>query len=310
MTAFQSSHQHTLKTHISCAGVGLHSGETVSMTLMPAEPGMGIVFKRTDVSAPVSYIHARHEYVTDTMLGTTITNEHGISVSTIEHLMAALWGAGVDNAYIELSAPEVPIMDGSSEPFSFLIDCAGLEKQALPRAYIRILKPVSVKEGQSSASLVPADHFKLSIEIDFTHRAIARQVAQYDFSEVSFKQALARARTFGFAHEVEKMRQHGLARGGSLANAIVVGDTGILNDEGLRFHDEFVRHKALDCVGDYFLCGARIIGESVTVRPGHCINNKLMRALMTDRSAWRYETQMETPIPFHIPVSTLVEAAA
>lgn len=294
---FHSAHQHTLRHTVTCEGIGLHSGGVVRLALMPAEPDTGIVFKRTDVSAPVSYIPALYNHVTDTMLGTTLTNEHGVAVSTVEHLMAALWGAGVDNAYIELSAPEVPIMDGSSEPFLALIAQTGLAQQSSLRSFVRVLKPVTVKEGNSSATLLPAVSFTLDIDIDFAHHSIARQSASYDFGEVSFDAWLGRARTFGFAHEVEKMRSLGLARGGSLDNAIVVGEQGILNEGGLRYSDEFVRHKALDCVGDYFLAGARLIGGVKTSRPGHGINNKLLRALFADRRNWRYESRMGNALP-------------
>lgn len=285
MSAFHSPFQHTLNTAVRCTGIGLHSGAPVHMRLTPAEEDTGILFKRTDVSAPISYVPAQYDRVTDTMLGTTIANEHGVAVSTIEHLMAALWGCGVDNAIIELDAPEVPIMDGSSNPFVFLVECAGVAKQSTPRTLLKVMSKLDVKDGASTATILPFGGFALNVTIEFPNPIIARQQAQYDFGRVSFKQMLSRARTFGFAHEVEKMRALGLARGGSLENAIVVDNAGILNEGGLRYADEFVRHKALDCVGDYFLAGARILGEVATSRPGHGINNKLMRALMTTPGA-------------------------
>ena len=285
--AFSSAHQTTLAGSVTCSGVGLHSGKPVHLTLHPAESDTGIQFVRLDVAEEVSVIPAYYLNVADTRLGTTIKNEFGTSVSTIEHLTAALWGLGVDNAVITLDGSEVPIMDGSSEPFVFLIECAGIKATTAHRDTIEILKKVTVTEGESSATIRPFDGFALNIAIEYPGTAIPAQQAFYDFTQQSFKHALCRARTFGFASEVEKMRSMGLARGGSLENAIVVGDTAVLNEEGLRFGDEFVRHKALDCVGDYFLAGARIRGSVSTIRPGHGINNKLLRTLLADRSAWR-----------------------
>ena len=277
--AFTSSFQTTLAGSVTCSGVGLHTGKAVHLTLSPAESDTGIQFIRLDVAEEVSVIPAYYLNVADTTLGTTLKNEYGTTVSTVEHLMAAIWGLGVDNVTVTLDGPEVPIMDGSSEPFVFLIECAGVKTLPAHRDTIEVLKRVTVKEGESSASIRPFDGFALNIAIEYPGTAIPRQQAFYDFSAQSFKHALCRARTFGFASDVEKLRQMGLARGGSLENAIVVGDASVLNEEGLRSPDEFVRHKALDCVGDYFLSGARIRGAVSTVRPGHGINNKLMRAL-------------------------------
>lgn len=284
------NYQHTLAHRISCSGIGLHSGRAAELTLCPAKPGTGVVFKRLDVPAGEALVLARYDQVAETRLGTTIRNIYGTGVSTIEHLMAALWGAGVDNAIIELSGPEVPIMDGSSEPFMFMIECAGLVKQQAPRLSLRVLKTVEVREGNSVARVSPNgegdEGCVMHIEIEYDGSIITKQSATYDFRDMTFKQSLARARTFGFEHEVNALRKMGLALGGSLENAIVVGKDGILNEEGLRFGDEFLRHKALDCVGDLFLAGYPIDGRFDFVRPGHGINNRLLRALFADPSAY------------------------
>ena len=284
---FHSPHQTTLAGVVSCSGVGLHTGKEVRMTLHPAEADTGIRFIRLDVEEEKSFVQAYYLDVSETMLGTTLTNEHGVSVSTVEHLLAALWGMGVDNVNIVIDGPEVPIMDGSSEPFVFLIECAGTRQLAAFRDTVEVLKKVSVQEGTSVASIRPFDGFALDIEIDYAHQVIKRQRTSYDFREQGFKNLLSRARTFGFANDVAKLQSMGLARGGSLKNAIVVGEEAVLNDEGLRFSDEFIRHKALDCVGDFFLAGARLRGAVSVYKPGHSINNKLLRALFVDRSAWR-----------------------
>ncbi|MGE0754506.1 MAG: UDP-3-O-acyl-N-acetylglucosamine deacetylase [Alphaproteobacteria bacterium] len=282
--------QTTLANRVSCTGIGLHSGKQVQLTLRPAVTDSGIIFKRLDVEAAHSIVPARYDLVVDTRLGTTIRNSFGVSVSTIEHIMAALWGAGIDNALIELDGPEVPIMDGSSEPFVFLIECAGVVQQARPRRMIKILKPVEVTEGKSTARIEPnvegEEGCVLSIAIDFDNAVIRHQRARYDFRDTTFKQALSRARTFGFDHEVEALQKQGLALGGSLDNAIVVSKDGVLNEGGLRYDDEFVRHKALDCLGDLFLAGLRIDGSFTFNRPGHGINNLLLRALLADSTAY------------------------
>ncbi|MES2984061.1 MAG: UDP-3-O-acyl-N-acetylglucosamine deacetylase [Pseudomonadota bacterium] len=296
----ESFFQHTVAAEVSCVGVSLHSGDMVNMVIRPAGPHTGIVFVRKDIDSPTNSIHATFDAVMETTLGTTIANKHGVSVSTIEHLMAALWGADIDNARIELDGPEVPIMDGSSEPFIFLLDCAGRVQQRALRRIVQVLKEVSVVEGGSVATIKPSEGFVLEVEIAFNHPLIASQKARYDFSETTFKQSLARARTFGFARDVEKMRSMGLALGGSLHNAIVVGENDILNEGGLRYADEFVRHKALDCVGDYFLAGAVIRGEVVTRRPGHGVNNKLLRALFADASNYRILGDTEVNVPMQV----------
>ncbi len=282
--------QTTLRNPVSCSGIGLHSGSQVKLSLYPAEADSGIVFKRLDVAADHAWVPARFDAVCETRLGTTIRNRFGVTVATIEHLMAALWGAGVDNAVVELDGPEVPIMDGSSEPFMFMIDCAGIVETAAARRILRVLKPVEVREGNCIARVEPNregdEGCVISIEIQYNNAVVDRQSSHYDFRETTFKQSLSRARTFGFEHEVTAMRSMGLALGGSLDNAIVVGKDKILNTDGLRYDDEFVRHKALDCVGDLFLAGCRIDGHFTFLRPGHAINNALLRALMADESAY------------------------
>lgn len=284
------SMQTTLSNKVSCSGVGLHSGKPVEMVIYPAAANTGIVFKRLDVMAEQAFVPARYDNVSETRLGTTIQNRHGVTVSTIEHLMAAFWGVGLDNAVVELNGPEVPIMDGSSEPFLFMLECARVVPLSEARQTLRILKRVEVRDGDSVASVEPTgfgdEGMTIGIEIQFNSKVIDRQVAFYDFREQNFKQSLSRARTFGFEHEVKALRQMGLALGGSLENAIVVGAEGVLNEEGLRYADEFVRHKALDCVGDLFLAAHRIDGHFTFLKPGHAINNKLLRAIFADESAY------------------------
>ncbi len=293
--------QTTLSNKVSCSGIGLHTGRVVKITLYPAEPNTGVVFKRLDVEQEKSLIPARYDAVCETRLGTTIRNRSGITVSTIEHLMAALWGANVDNVLVELDGPEVPIMDGSSEPFTFMIECARVVEQKATRRILRVLKAVEVQEGKSTARVQPNfegdEGCVLGVQIEFDSKVISSQVLKYDFRDVTFKQTLSRARTFGFEHEVEAMRANGLALGGSLANAIVVGKDKILNEEGLRYADEFVRHKALDCLGDLFLAGLRIDGRFDFLRPGHGINNSLLRALFADKSAYVITPADALPAP-------------
>lgn len=292
--------QTTLSNKVSCSGVGLHSGAPVNMVIYPATAGTGIVFRRTDAPAEQAFVPARYDLVTDTKLGTTIRNRFGTSVSTIEHLMAAFWGVGLDNAIVELDGPEVPIMDGSSEPFLFMLECARVTRLKEARKVLRILKRVEVRDGESIASVEPMgfedEGCTLDIDIQFNHHAIGRQSAFYDFREQGFKQTLSRARTFGFEQEVNALRSMGLARGGSLDNAIVVGQDGVLNEEGLRYHDEFVRHKALDCLGDLYLAGYGIDGHFTFMRPGHGVNNKLLRAVFADPSAYMIVERGKAPV--------------
>jgi UDP-3-O-[3-hydroxymyristoyl] N-acetylglucosamine deacetylase len=295
----QYDRQHTVSQPVTCTGVGLHSGAPVHMTLHPAPVDHGIVFKRTDVTKESALIPARFDAVVDTRLGTTLANEHGVTIATIEHLMAALWGCAIDNVLIELDGPEVPIMDGSSEPFIFQIETAGIRAQNAARRAIRILKPITAKAGDAEVTLEPFDGFAIDISIDFDHKAISRQVATYDFSRMTFKSMLSRARTFGFEHEVEMLRKMGLARGGSLHNAIVIGEEGVLNREGLRFNDEFVRHKALDAIGDLFLAGAPLLCRVKANRPGHTVNNLVLRALFENDAAWSTDhIGADTLLPF------------
>lgn len=300
--------QNTLANKISCVGVGLHSGKDVTLSLCPAAADAGIIFRRLDVPREQSLVPARYDAVCDTRLGTTITNMQGTTVATIEHLMAALWGAGVDNAIIEIDGPEVPIMDGSSEPFIFMIECAGIKPQNASRKILRVLKAVEIQEGESAARIQPnvegEEGLVIGIEIEYKNSIIHRQLARYDFRETTFKQAVSRARTFGFEHEVAALRKQGLALGGSLENAIVVGKDGVVNKEGLRYNDEFIRHKALDCVGDIALAGVRIDGTLDFVRPGHGINNKLLRALFADKTAYTIARADALPKPVFTPAKT------
>lgn len=278
--------QHTLKNSIYCSGVALHSGARVSMSLHPAETDAGVVFRRTDVGGADASIPARHDLVGDTRLCTTLVNEAGVSVATVEHLMAALAGCGLDNVRVDIDGPEVPIMDGSAEPFVFLIDCAGIVAQDSPRRAIRVLKSVTVTDGDSTASFEPWEGSSLSVELDFESAVIGRQSVYLDMLSDGFKEDICRARTFGFLHEVEALQAAGLARGGSLENAVVISGDTVLNEGGLRYDDECARHKALDCVGDLLLAGAPVIGHFHGVRPGHSINNKALRALFADDTAW------------------------
>ena len=278
--------QHTLKHRISCTGVGLHSGKRVAMTLRPALAGTGIVFQRTDVPGDAGRIPALWDRVCDTTLCSNISNDQGTRVATVEHLMAALAGCEVDNVVVELDGPEVPIMDGSAAPFVFLIECAGLVAQDAARRSVRIVKEVSVEDGERHVRLAPGEGWSMSLEIDFDNPHVARQTHRFEINGLTFKDELCRARTFGFQTDIEEMRNRGLARGGSLRNAVVVGEKGVINKGGLRYEDEFVRHKALDAVGDLYLAGAPIVGSYQGVRAGHGLNNALLRTLFADGEAW------------------------
>ena len=278
--------QKTLERKVSCIGVGLHSGQPVKLQLSPANTNHGIVFKRIDISGFDNIIPAQFDKVTKTQLGTTLSNEQGTIIATVEHLMAALWGCGIDNALIEVDGPEIPIMDGSSEPFVFLAECAGIKDQEEDRKVVKVLKQVEVRDGDKFAIVKPSDDFAIDLEIDFNSKAISNQKWVYSSSQVSFKTDLCRARTFGFEHEVEYMRSQGLARGGSLENAIVISGDKILNKEGLRYNNEFVRHKLLDCIGDFYLAGNRIQGNFTAYKSGHGLNNKLLHKLFEDKSAY------------------------
>ena len=280
--------QRTIKHPIPCCGVGLHSGAKVRMTLHPAPPGSGIAFVRSDKQG--ARIAADWRNVVDSALCTSLHDGEGVVVSTIEHLMAALAGTEIDNLLVEIDGPEVPIMDGSAAPFVFLIECAGLVEQDAPRRAIRILKRVSVGESDKSASLAPDSGLTLSFEIDFDSRAVLRQDLSLVCDSESFKSEISRARTFGFLHELDRMRAAGLARGGSLDNAVVVSGDTVLNEGGLRYADEFVRHKLLDALGDLYLAGAPIIGHFRGLRSGHRMNRRLLEALFADPAAWCFTT--------------------
>ncbi len=285
------TYQKTLRNSISCTGVGVHSGELINMTIRPASADTGIVFKRMDVAEESAVIPARFDTVSDLIMCTTVENEAGVKVATIEHLMAAFAGSGIDNALVELDGPEVPVMDGSSAPFVFLIECADIVEQERPRRFIKVLKEVSVSEGGATAVLSPGDNVSISFEIDFDNQRIGKQSCSFNLRNGTFKNELSRARTFGFLSELEQLKQMGLAKGGSLENAIVLSGQDILNEEGLRYDDEFVRHKALDAVGDLYLAGAPIIGQFQGYRSGHALNNKLLHTFLSDRSAWCYTTE-------------------
>jgi UDP-3-O-[3-hydroxymyristoyl] N-acetylglucosamine deacetylase len=278
--------QKTLKNAIGCSGIGLHTGAKVTMTLTPADEDTGIVFKRTDISGGQATIAADWRNVTDSQLCTAIGNDDGVTISTIEHLMAALAGAGIDNAVVEINGPEVPIMDGSAAPFVFLIECAGSTEQAAARQAFLVKKRVVVSSGDKQASLSPGLGFTVGFDIDFDSPAVRQQELEFDLVDGAFKSDLARARTFGFEHEVSAMRAHGLLRGGSLDNAVIVSGAKVLNESGLRYTDEFVRHKVLDCIGDLYLAGAPLIGHFRGSRSGHKMNHQLLAALFADPNAW------------------------
>ena len=281
------NYQRTINSKVSCNGIGIHSGANVQISLLPAPADSGIVFRRTDVGGINGIIPANYKNVCDTNLGTTIANQYGTKISTIEHLMAAIWGCGIDNLFIEINGPEVPIMDGSSEPFVFLIECAGVNVQDRPRRVIEITKKITIEDNNKIITIEPAKEFSIDFDIEFNHDHIKKQ--QYDFHSTytSFKNDLCRARTFGFQHEVEMLHKMGLARGGSLDNAILVGKDGIINQEGLRYKDEFVRHKTLDFIGDIYLAGGYIVGHFSASKAGHSINNKMLRKLFSDNQSWK-----------------------
>ena len=277
--------QITLKQPMTAQGVGLHTGQKVTLTLNPAPVDHGVVFQRTDLPGQPK-VSALWDRVTDTRM-CTLVSENNASVGTVEHIMAALRAANIDNVLIALDGPEVPIMDGSAEPFSFLITCAGVEKQEATKRRIKILKTIRVTDGDKSAEFTPSERASFGFEIDFNHPQIGRQERMLTLVNGNFPSQIARARTFGFANEVEFLRKNGLARGGSLDNAIVLDQDKILNQDGLRFPDEFVRHKILDAVGDLYLAGLPIQGHYRGVKAGHALNNQLLRALFADPTAYQ-----------------------
>ena len=280
--------QRTLKNTIRATGVGLHSGDKVYLTLRPAAVDTGIVFRRVDLDPPVD-IRATPDNVGETQLSTTLVDGEA-RVATVEHLLSALAGLGIDNCYVDLSAAEVPIMDGSAGPFVFLLQSAGIAEQNAHKRFIRIKKKVEVREAGKWARFTPYEGFKVGFEIDFDHPVFKRhrQVAEIDFSSTSFVKEVSRARTFGFMRDIEFLRERNLALGGSLDNAIVVDDFRILNEDGLRYEDEFVKHKVLDAIGDLYLLGHPLIGAFSGYKSGHALNNQLLRTLVERESAWQY----------------------
>ena len=298
--------QRTLKNVIRATGVGLHTGEKVYLTLRPAAPDSGIIFRRVDLDEPVE-IPATPENVGDTTLSTTLIKD-GVRISTVEHLLSAMAGLGIDNAYVDLNAAEVPIMDGSAGPFVFLIQSAGIEEQNAPKRFIRIKKTVKVEDGDKWVTFDPFDGFKVAFTIDFDHPAFKEgsQIAEVDFSTTSFVREVSRARTFGFMNQIEQLRANNLALGGSLDNAVVVDDYRVLNEDGLRYVDEFVKHKILDSIGDLYLLGHSLIGSFCGHKSGHALNNQLLRALLAQEDAWEevtFEDESTAPISFAQPVA-------
>ncbi|HUH38971.1 MAG TPA: UDP-3-O-acyl-N-acetylglucosamine deacetylase [Spongiibacteraceae bacterium] len=298
--------QRTLRNTIRATGVGLHTGEKVYLTLKPAPVDTGIVFRRVDLDPPVE-IPARAENVGDTTFCTTLV-KGDVRVATVEHLLSAMAGLGIDNAYIEVSAAEVPIMDGSAGPFVFLIQSAGIEEQSALKKFIRIKRPLTIRQGDKVASFLPFNGFKVSFTIDFDHPVFRDRTAHadLDFSSTSFVKEVSRARTFGFMHEIEYLRSQGLAQGGSVNNAIVVDEYRILNEDGLRYEDEFVKHKVLDAIGDLYLLGNSLIGEFRAHKSGHALNNASLRALIAEPDAWEvvsYEDSSKAPISYMAAVA-------
>ena len=299
--------QRTLKNVIRATGVGLHSGEKVYMTLRPAPPDTGVIFRRVDLSDPVE-IKATAENVGPTTLSTTLEAD-GVQVSTVEHLLSAMAGLGIDNAYVDLSAAEVPIMDGSAGPFVFLVQSAGVEEQSELKRFLRIKKSVKVEDDDKWAMFEPFEGFKVGFGIEFNHPAFNENNcrAEIDFSTTSFVKEVSRARTFGFMRDVELLRENNLALGGSLDNAVVVDDYRVLNEDGLRYEDECVKHKILDAIGDLYLLGHSLIGAFQGHKSGHELNNYLLKKLLATEDAWElvsFDNEVNLPISFMQPVPT------
>ncbi len=305
--------QRTLKNEIQATGVGIHSGQKVYMKVKPAPENTGIIFRRTDLPEVVE-IPAKPENVGDTSMSTTLVVEHQgqpVRVGTVEHLLSAMAGLGIDNAYVELSAPEVPIMDGSAGPFLFLLQSAGIREQDAPKTFIRILKTVEARDGDKWVRFDPYEGFKVSFSIDFAHPVFERvpNRAVVDFSTTSFVKEVSRARTFGFMRDIEALRKRNLVMGGSMDNAIVLDDYRILNETGLRYDDEFVKHKILDAIGDLYLLGHSLVGAFTGHKSGHALNNKLLRKLMADREAWEettFEDLESAPISYVHPAEAVL----
>ena len=300
--------QRTLKNVIRATGVGLHTGKKVYIALRPASPNTGIIFRRVDLDTAVE-IPARPEFVGDTKLSTTLLRDN-VRISTVEHLLSALAGFGIDNAYVDVSADEVPIMDGSAGPFVFLIQSAGIEEQKELKKFLRIRKRVRVENGDKWAMFEPFDGFKVGFTIEFSHPVFTRKnsSAEIDFSTTSFVKEVSRARTFGFMRDVELLRQNNLALGGSLDNAVVVDEYRVLNEDGLRYEDECVKHKILDAIGDLYLLGHSLIGSFVGYKSGHELNNCLLKKLIETKSAWEivsFDDEVDIPISFLQPLPTM-----
>lgn len=297
--------QRTLKNVIKAKGITLHGGDAAELTLRPAPPNTGIRFQRTDID-PIFEIPAKAEYVGDTMLSTSLI-KNDVRVATVEHLLSALAGLGIDNAYIDVTAPEIPIMDGSAAPFVFLIQSAGIEEQNAPKRFIRIKRKVKVKDGDKWACFEPFEGFKVSFTIEFNHPVfkLHSKTATLDFSSTSYVKEVSRARTFGFMSDFEKLRAMNLARGASLDNAVAIDEFRILNEEGLRYDDEFVKHKILDAIGDLYLLGSSLIGAFSGHKSGHALNNSLLRKLLSQQEAWEYvtfEDSTTVPISYFKPI--------
>ena len=301
--------QRTLKNVIRASGVGLHSGQKIRLTLRPAPVDHGITFCRVDLD-PVVEIPAKAENVGDTTMSTTLTNGTA-KVSTVEHLLSAMAGLGIDNAIVDVDGPEIPIMDGSSGPFVFLLQSAGVVEQAAAKKFIRIKKPVEVTDGDKLGRFSPFDGFKVDFSIDFDHPVFRDRSlrAKIDFSSTSYVKEVSRARTFGFVHEIEYLQSIGLARGGSLDNAIVVDRFDILNKDGLRYEDEFVKHKILDAIGDLYLLGYSVIGEFRAHKSGHGLNNQLLRSLLAQPQSWEMVTYAEESTPINYLKTAAASAA-
>jgi len=282
--------QRTLRTAVRAAGVGLHSGQKVGIALRPAPVDSGIVFRRIDLPGPADFRVDPH-LVCDTRLCSALEHE-GARVATVEHLMSALAGLGIDNLYIDLDAAEIPIMDGSAAPFVYLIQSAGIEEQAAAKRYIRVLRPTRIEEGDKWAEIAPHDGFRLTFRIEFDHPVLRASGSElvFDFAEDAYCREISRARTFGFTRDVEHLRSHGLALGGTLDNAVVMDEFRVLNSDGLRYTDEFVKHKVLDAVGDLYLAGHALLGAFTAFKSGHGLNNALLRALLDDQDAWEWAT--------------------
>ena len=298
--------QRTLKNAIRTTGVGLHTGDKIHLTLLPAPVDSGIVFRRVDLDPPIE-IKATAKSVGETTLSTCLIKDD-VRVSTVEHLMSAMAGLGIDNAIVELDAPEIPIMDGSAGPFVFLIQSAGVQEQEAPKKFVRIKKEVTLRDGDKYATFLPFDGFKVSFSIEFDHPVFKdrRPQTELEFSSSTFVRDISRARTFGFMHEIEYLRSKGLARGGSMDNAIVVDQYRILNEDGLRFEDEFVKHKVLDAIGDLYMLGNSLLCEYRAHKSGHSLNNRALRLLLDQPDAWEIVTfneNQELPITYIPPIA-------